>query len=272
MSEHSPLLFSHAETPLSGVRVVREEGVPGSGFGVCRAEGDPGGSGLGCKALLTWPLSLPPGSGWGVEGKREGTRSQGPSPHSLAAPPLSPPQHTHTPPLIRTDSTWLLKPSACRLRTSLSSSISFPSKHSSPYRKMEGSEKCWGRGHGEGVRPREPRPQIPDTPIPRSVFQALFPPELCPTGPRTPGRWQLGVPQILRCSMCQTGSPTAPSNLSPVSVNGTSKNSDNNVGNYSGAHLLRAYHTPDSVLSALSDRIITSQQPCKVAVTIIIPA
>lgn len=51
---------------------------------------------------------------------------------------------THIPPLTRTDSTWLLKPSACRLLTSVFSSISFPSKHSSPCRKMEGSEKNCG--------------------------------------------------------------------------------------------------------------------------------
>lgn len=72
--------------------------------------------------------------------------------------------------------------------------------------------------------------------------------------------------------MCQTRPPTAPSNLFPVSVNGTSENSNNNVGNYSGAHLLRTYHTPDSVLSALPGLIITSPQPYKVAITIIIPA
>ena len=53
---------------------------------------------------------------------------------------------TYIPPLTRTDSTWLLKPSAWRLRTSLFSSISFPSKHSSPCRKMEGSEKNCGMG------------------------------------------------------------------------------------------------------------------------------
>lgn len=55
---------------------------------------------------------------------------------------------TYIPPLTRTDSTWLLKPSAWRLRTSLFSSISFPSKHSSPCRKMEGSEKNCGMGAG----------------------------------------------------------------------------------------------------------------------------
>lgn len=161
---------------------------------VCRAEEGPGEPGLGSKTLLSLNLSLPPGGGWGVEGRWEGTRGQRPSLRSLAAPALMPPQHTHTPPLIRTDSTWLLKPSACRLRTSLSSSISFPSKHSSPYRKMEGSEKCWGQGYGEGVRLREPRrqtqPPIPDTPIPRSVFQALFPPEVCLTGSWAPGHPQ----------------------------------------------------------------------------------
>lgn len=60
---------------------------------------------------------------------------------------------TYIPPLTRTDSTWLLKPSAWRLRTSLFSSISFPSKHSSPCRKMEGSEKNCGMGAGgEGRR------------------------------------------------------------------------------------------------------------------------
>ena len=102
--------------------------------------------------------ALPPSpSRRGGECSRSGGKTWRPPPPSLAAPAA--PRHTHTPPLIRMDSTWLLKPSACRLRSSPPSLISFPSKHSRPYRKMDGSEKCCGRGHGEGVRPREPPTQ-----------------------------------------------------------------------------------------------------------------